>query len=155
MELNSSNHLGELGELIKHAEFKSLSDSESVNHIDLIPLPSGCYCLNCILLLGLTVNGCILRSKRKCWVLWAQTFPSFPVSFGNGLKGMQEKFSLGKEAILTRGGNTQDPQVSQLLPKLLPTEKSEVQWAPRRKPVTGIWHIWNETQMLHMKGLHC
>lgn len=43
------------------------------------------------------------------------------------LKGMQEKFSLGKETILTRGGNTQDPQVSQLLPKLLPTEKSEVQ----------------------------
>lgn len=48
-----------------------------------------------------------------------------PASSGNGVKGMQGKFSLGKETVLTRGCDAQDPQVPQLLPKLLPAEWSE------------------------------
>lgn len=51
--------------------------------------------------------------------------PPFLLLLGMVLKGMQDKFSVGKETILTRGCDTQDPQVPQLLPKLLPTEWSE------------------------------
>lgn len=49
----------------------------------------------------------------------------FILLFGLILKGMQEKFSLGNEIILTRGCDAQDSQVPQLLPKLLSTKQSE------------------------------
>lgn len=57
-----------------------------------------------------------------------QSFHSLPASFSSGVKGHarhREKFSLGNETILTRGRDTQDSQVPQLLPKLLPTERGE------------------------------
>lgn len=61
--------------------------------------------------------------------LYEQSFHSFPASFSSGVKGHarhREKFSLGNETLLTRGCDTQDSQVPQLLPKLLPTEWREL-----------------------------
>lgn len=73
---------------------------------------------------GFTVNGRLPRTKgEKVLGFFEHNLPTlFLLLLVLVLKGMQEKFSLGNETVLTRDCDAQDSQVPQLFPKLLPTE---------------------------------
>lgn len=91
-------------------------------------------------------------SQRKFWVsLSINLSPPF-LLLGLVLQGVQEKFSLEKEAILTRGCDAQNSQVAQLLPKLLPTEWSECRelWEGSQSQVPG--HLGQGNPNASQKG---